>query len=442
MSWWKVEELRVLCQTKNIVTTGKKKAELIDLLFTAKELGDECKKRGLKGYSNLKKEELIEFICKSKGSDIDGAKKDASKTKDPTKVKEKKEKKEEKEKVSKPPASPKKSATQTEGAEPKPKKSPTKATAASPKKAAVPKSPSKGNVTEGAAQSSPLKSSGSNIGVKKKKTKQKIKIASWNMRNFSEKAYDKRLLYVQMVISRFDLIALQELRSISVVEKILAHDMFKTWNYKISEAQGTTHHKEHYAFLWNEEYGSLLHSGQVEASGLVRPPLAGTFRFGVFDFTLLNCHFVFGSPEDRAKEIVVLSNVVKTVVASNKEEKDIIVVGDFNNPPDHPNWRCLNELGFTALFRGSGLKTTIAVNDMGNLYDNMWINEKYTGRNYTGDCKVCDIYELFMVNQTNSEAVQELKTDVSDHKPIYAEFRCDIDEDKPVYGDLANLKIK
>jgi len=64
MSWWKVEELRVMCQIKNVNPTGKKKAELIDALFTTKELGEECKKRGLKGYSNLKKEELIEFVCK------------------------------------------------------------------------------------------------------------------------------------------------------------------------------------------------------------------------------------------------------------------------------------------------------------------------------------------------------------------------------------------
>jgi len=45
----------------------------------------------------------------------------------------------------------------------------------------------------------------------------------------------------------------------------------------------------------------------------------------------------------------------------------------------------MNDLGYTALFKGSSRKTTIAVNDMGNLYDNIWINEKYTGRNYTGD---------------------------------------------------------
>jgi len=55
---------------------------------------------------------------------------------------------------------------------------------------------------------------------------------------------------------------------------------------------------------------------------------------------------------------------------------------------------------------------------------------------------VFDIYNLFVVNPANAEAVQELKVDVSDHKPIFATFRCDIDEDRPIYGDLANLKIK
>jgi len=48
---------------------------------------------------------------------------------------------------------------------------------------------------------------------------------------------------------------------------------------------------------------------------------------GIFDFTLINCHLVYGSPEDRAKELIVLADVLKAVIARNKEEKDVIVMG-------------------------------------------------------------------------------------------------------------------
>jgi endonuclease/exonuclease/phosphatase family metal-dependent hydrolase len=241
----------------------------------------------------------------------------------------------------------------------------------------------------------------------------------------------------------------QEIRNPSVLSRILSQkELFGTWRYVISEAQGTTTHKEHYAFLWNEVHGSLLYSGQVETSKMERPPFVATFKFDRFDFTLLNCHIVYGEGSGtgskkptRQEEIVYLAEIVEKVLKQNKEEKDLMVVGDFNNPPDHLNWRALQQLGYTAVFKGSDYKTTVALNDNGNLYDNIWLNERYTGRNFTGNRGVCNVYDTFVVNSGVSKELEELRNNVSDHKPIWSEFRCDIDEDTPTYGDLSNLQI-
>ena len=94
---------------------------------------------------------------------------------------------------------------------------------------------------------------------------------------------------------------------------------------------------------------------------------------------------------ERSRELDQLAKCVEYVLKHNGKERDVILLGDFNNPPSHEvrlpllmhrntvwlnalmpqNWRDLQTLGYVPLIAGHH-KTTVAVGDRGNLYDNIW----------------------------------------------------------------------
>jgi endonuclease/exonuclease/phosphatase family metal-dependent hydrolase len=84
---------------------------------------------------------------------------------------------------------------------------------------------------------------------------------------------------------------------------------------------------------------------------LARPPFVATFKCGKFDFTLITIHVVYGSDiKKRAKEVNLLADVVKTTIDNNGDEKDVLLLGDFNTPPTDAAWKSLQQLHYTVLY--------------------------------------------------------------------------------------------
>ena len=133
----------------------------------------------------------------------------------------------------------------------------------------------------------------------------------------------------------------------------------------------------------------LIDSKMVEdpSNRMSRPPFVGLFKCASFLFALINVHVIYGTVEERGEELKYLAQVVKMTVGKHKKfNKDVLLLGDFNNPPNHPGWKDLASLGYgyTAVLKGEHVSSTIASSDQGNLYDNIWYSEMFTGRNYTG----------------------------------------------------------
>ena len=102
----------------------------------------------------------------------------------------------------------------------------------------------------------------------------------------------------------------------------------------------------------------------------IREPFYAGFKAGNFDFILITVHILYGHSENaRIPEITALTEVYKTIEKANPNEKDIIVLGDFNLAPDNPAWQPLKNLPTMKAVFNPPLKTTITDT---SLYDNFW----------------------------------------------------------------------
>src|SRR6185295_6400397 len=118
-----------------------------------------------------------------------------------------------------------------------------------------------------------------------------------------------------------------------------------TWKLVTSELVGRTTYKERYGFIYREDIVTQIEAGRfIDDDGDIyeRDPYYASFRAGKFDFTLVGVHITFGkSKQARKAEIEKLRDVYEQVQLSNGSEQDVLLMGDFNMPPDDPFWNPL-----------------------------------------------------------------------------------------------------
>lgn len=202
----------------------------------------------------------------------------------------------------------------------------------------------------------------------------RLLLACWNVANLGEQKRDsKDLELIAFMLSRFDLIAIQEIKdNLGHFEEVVSH-MGGDYEWIVNDTAGN-----------NERLGFIFRKGKVEPGRLFgeialpakdfpsytvvvpyayrrknyvevyynlkftpfdRNPFLGHFTCASLDFTLVNVHLYFGSfrnsskVEERAKyarrvlEIYTLSKWSKKRSKSkNSYDNDIILVGDMNIP--------------------------------------------------------------------------------------------------------------
>lgn len=233
----------------------------------------------------------------------------------------------------------------------------------------------------------------------------------------------------------FDIIAIQEVRDKRVLDRtvtILNANTGATWDYLMSEPVGHKV-KERYAFMYRTDRVQPTTEGEVAADPsnvFIREPYIASFRASSFDFTLITIHALYKSKNapERGDEFEALGQIFLDVQASNPNEQDVIVLGDFNDPPsndagDKPNKRFQRMIDVApdlqCLFKGA-VRTTITDT---SLYDNICFQlhhmSEYT---YENDMVKFDETEFDNDDKAASRAV-------SDHRPVWAIFRSDVDDD-------------
>ena len=258
-----------------------------------------------------------------------------------------------------------------------------------------------------------------------------IRIASWNIRDLSSNSRsDAELGIVSLILFRYDVIAIQGVRTddraIRRIQEILSEDFQAEYGVDVSEPVGTSNRLERYAFMWRTDRVSQTETGEFfddAQDEFDYEPYCASFRAGTFDWTMCSSHIKFGSSEaDRRPEIEMLADVYISLKYKSSE-RDILICGSFNLPPDDEAWGWLALGGRGMQFAiGPPSKTTVAVNS--SLYDNCWWPAASV--EVIQDSGSVFVFDEAMYPQ---DALKEAKRLTSDHRPISIRVRVDQPDD-------------
>jgi endonuclease/exonuclease/phosphatase family metal-dependent hydrolase len=248
-----------------------------------------------------------------------------------------------------------------------------------------------------------------------------IRIATWNLRKFSDRARPDLVTIASLIKSNaFDLLAVQEVQQQGQTVQRLRMALGEPWRHVISDQTGN---HERFAFLYRADVIETVTEPALvaspEAVHFDRVPFAGTFRAGQFDFTLVTVHSWYGDANfnaRRAQETRALARVCESLLATSPE-KDLILLGDFNEFRTGGNFHYLAAIDFVPLnFTPTNLSSTEA-------YDNILINRTPT-REYANVSGVLLFDETHFADDDKRAA-----DDVSDHRPVFADFHTTLPDD-------------
>ncbi|BBM86400.1 endonuclease/exonuclease/phosphatase family protein [Candidatus Uabimicrobium amorphum] len=247
-----------------------------------------------------------------------------------------------------------------------------------------------------------------------------LKMASWNIRILSDASRtDSELRKISEVAREYDLLSIIELRDEKVLKRltqIMDETSSKKYKYVMSSGVGSGTHIEYYGFIYDSSFIKVittpkLYSGKFK---FARKPATASFKAGNFDFTIITTHVIWGkSTIPRKKEVMEMSNVFRNVERRGNE-KDIILMGDFNRNPGGEEWNPL--IGQSSMYMAfDGFEKTM-IKDT-NCYDNIFFKSMYL-REWTGTTRIDRFDEDHFYN--NDPKAHEV---ASDHRPVYARFR-------------------
>lgn len=187
-----------------------------------------------------------------------------------------------------------------------------------------------------------------NKGMPEKKLTGNLILGTWNLREFGNNKYGGRmvesLFYIAEIISRFDLIAIQEVRDnleeINAVCRILGND----WGIFISVVtQGTSGNKERLVFIYDKRTvsfrdiaGQIILPGTNNENQFARAPYVIRFQSGWLKFDICTVHIYYGKDSVTSEEYKRRVKEIKNIVDFfdkyyvQKDETNIFILGDFN----------------------------------------------------------------------------------------------------------------
>jgi len=208
------------------------------------------------------------------------------------------------------------------------------------------------------------------------------------------------------------------------------------WDYVVSsEPIGRTPQSEEYGVVIHRDWVTGLRD-EVEVApdpegAFIRPPFVVPLRANSFDFTLVIVHAIGPeSADDLETSIRQLDTVYEWIRFGNSGDDDVILLGDFNVSASREGW--FDELravdGMECLISGNG---TLGQTGLANPYDRIWINTLYTGYEHDMFCGsgVYRYWSPMFPGMPYEEFLATYRHTISDHLPVWAEFRIDLPDD-------------
>ena len=254
------------------------------------------------------------------------------------------------------------------------------------------------------------------------KPNDQIRIASFNIQVFGTSKAGKRgvMSVLADIMTRFDIIAIQEIRSrdSSIIPNFVAQINAKgySYDYVIGPRLGRTSSKEQYVYIFDQERIEIdpnsVHTVNDRSDLLHREPLIARFRVRgpppqeAFTFTLINIHT---DPDEVETEVDALAQVYSVVQRNQQYEDDVILLGDLNAAPKHFG-QLQNIRNITWAIDNQPTNTRLS-----KCYDNI-LFDRYATQEFTGEAGVLNLMDSY--NLTEKQALL-----VSDHMPVWASFR-------------------
>jgi len=277
-----------------------------------------------------------------------------------------------------------------------------------------------------------------------------LNIATWNIREFGKKPRKETSIhFIAEILGRFDLIAVVELRDnltdLSKVMRILGPYWRVVYSDFIEDPGGN---RERMAYLYDQRAVAFTglaseadpprkkNAKTGEYESLItwwRSPYIASFKSGDFDFVLITAHIRWGDNEqDRIKELQLLAEwVERRCKEATVEDKDIIVMGDFNIPEvDDDFYKTITSKGLRVpdalrgVTHGSNLEKD-------KRYDQILHYPKYT-KCFTNRAGVLDFYEggIDRLYPREKLSKHDFTFELSDHLPLWIQIDTDTDAEK------------
>ncbi|MGL6064612.1 MAG: endonuclease/exonuclease/phosphatase family protein [Fusobacteriaceae bacterium] len=256
---------------------------------------------------------------------------------------------------------------------------------------------------------------------------EEVFIASFNTLRLgvNKKDYNK----MAKILKNFKLIGLVEVMNENGIEELVDNLEKETgvkWEYNLSPYKvGKSSYKEFYGFVWEAEKVQLIKEigfyPDLEKV-FTRPPYGAYFKIDKFDFVMVLAHSVFGKKESyRRAEAFNYDEVYNYFQETDKNEKDIIIAGDFNLPGHDEAFEQMTKGHKDKIIYAIDplLKTTIGLKSLSSSYDNMFLSSIHT-KEFTGKSGTYDF--------TNGD-YKKSREFISDHLPIFIVIETGEDDD-------------
>ena len=258
------------------------------------------------------------------------------------------------------------------------------------------------------------------------------KIAAFNIQIFGKTKSDKTdvMTVLTKIVREFDIVLIQEIRDASeqtipnFIEKINQIEG-ATYSFIQSPRLGRTTSKEAYAYLYNSETVQFIQGSDYVYNDtndvFEREPYIASFKIGNFDFVLAGIHT---KPEDAYNEIGNLTSIVWSIQTAKPNEKDIIIMGDFNADGSY-----FNEDDTSNLFKASEYNWIIT-NDIDTTvktdytYDRIVVLDTTLNHEYDAGTA-----QAFYFDQAYGLTNQTFVEKISDHYPIFAQYKTNLEDD-------------
>ncbi len=285
-------------------------------------------------------------------------------------------------------------------------------------------------------------------GLPPKLVDRNLLIGTWNIRAFgrvypaftenpeSPKRNLRALAIIAEIISRLDVVAIQEVRRDVSGLRMLLDMLGPAWGVIVSDVnEGQAGNAERLTFLYDRRRvtpsglaGELVlppEWGDKAIQQFARTPYAVSFQAGEEAFILVTVHIKYGSgdPNERVPELEAFAEwMANWNRQQTRYHPDLIVLGDFNiDRRDDPRFEAFVSRGLNVPPALRSVSTNLATGKKAKYYDQIgWfmgrLNMEFTGRAGAIDFSRAVFKELTRT---------QMSFRVSDHLPLWAEFSID-----------------